>query len=214
MTDAEKDVAWRSLPEDFKRQLRCDYTTAESAYSLDPTNVRIEAHKYFLGMYFGKHNLTATEEESKFKVGDRVRLSPSAPLKDRFGFGDLFVEFPSIIKELDGDKALISYFDYELRDVPVEYLIPYTDEQEPKDDDGLAAKIERDAKMASDMTRSMINDEVNWLAYRMELAKEVTPKVISVLSDGGVSSDFCDNVIYKVATIVDGIVERLIGGER
>lgn len=56
------------------------------------------------------------------------------------------------------------------------------------------------------------NSEVDWLAYRMELAKEITPKVISAVSDNGISSDFCESAINKVATIVDGIVERLKGG--
>lgn len=56
--------------------------------------------------------------------------------------------------------------------------------------------------------------QVDWLAYRMELAKEISSKLIVALSDGGLSSDYCQSVIDETATIVDGIVERLKGGEK
>lgn len=56
------------------------------------------------------------------------------------------------------------------------------------------------------------DSQVDWLAYRMELAKEISSKLIVALSDGGLSSDYCQSVIDETATIVDGIVERLKGG--
>jgi hypothetical protein len=205
MTQDQQDAAWRSLPEDCKRQLRCDYATAESAHSLDPTNVRIETHKKFLDMYFGAHNLTVTEEEKpRFSKGDKV----------------LYVgekrEFANSIWRIDGEVFYNDYYkcdmvsslfdgDTHICNVPLSDLAPYTEEREQVDG----------RQEVVDMTlKTWLNSTPDWLAYRMELAKEVTPKVISALSDGGVSSDFCDNVIDKVATIVNGIVERLKGGEK
>ncbi len=335
MTDAEKDAAWRSLPEDFKRQLRCDYTAAESAHSLDPTNVRIEAHKYFLGMYFGKHNLTATEEPIQDKtmnkeellklrkergkqtliIGDKVRPisasgkplydgkvatiiekgmsgdevyyglyiegvaveKRSTPLigkseiigntsllapffaedlelvasraeeeeKPRFKVGDIvkvsqdmkwgngesdknkeiLLNAPSKITEIQGKYALIEGAGESVYGlIPLKYLIPYAEEQEPKNGksvDSLSSlqneipsmskeDAEELAKCLAELD-SAINkfkdSQVDWLAYRMELAKEVAAALIGK----GHNIAF---VAESTSLIVDGIVERLKGGEK
>lgn len=226
MTQEQKDAAWRSLPEDYKKELKEIYESLEC----DSKYKDGYAQAILMHTLFGKHNLTESEEEKPFKVGDRVRLSPSAPLKNRAGFGYLFVKFPSIIKELEGNKALISYFDYELRDVPVEHLIPYTEEK-PKNGkrvDFPSSSLqnrknltENDISSVSKETAedlSNLMDEVNnfiernripqvdWLAYRMELAKEV----VNGLLFTGKSPE---TIVDETTTIVNGIVERLKGGE-
>lgn len=207
MTDAEKDAEWRSLPEGFKRQLRCDYATAESAHSLDPTNVRIEAHKKFLEMYFGKHNLTATEDEKpRFKVGDKVVYVGC----NKDWIGSRFV--------IDGDIFYNDYFkclmassiscdDTHIGNVPLSDLTPYTEEQEPPLKVTAAESL---IQMAKD-EMGIVNDDTpksdtpDWLAYRMELAKEVVKVVYHHKTP---HKDIIDDTMQ----IVDGIVERLKGG--
>ncbi len=273
MTQEQKDAAWRSLPEEVKEEVCCDYSNALQAHSSDPNNPRIDAHIKFLEEYFGKHNLTATEEDKpRFKVGDCVKVHISN--NSVYRKGDVCLVM-SVIKdnngyhyELDRSRAML---------ISEEFLAPYTEEQEPKEetkvreinvgdivrvkretpcnlynnmpyafvdmpffvteievdcDNGLNDvahlrngstylnihphwlqkedvhhKWEKDGRQeVVDMTlKTWLNSTPDWLAYRMELAKEV---VKVVYHHKNPHKDIIDDTM----SIVNGIVERLKGG--
>lgn len=221
--------------------MSCDYSNALQAHSSDPNNPRIDAHIKFLEEYFGKHNLTATEEEKPFleikdadaeficRVGENPILSVKAPIdepKPKVKVGDIvkvsqdmdwgsetfkdaktcFCNTPSEIVEIKNDYATIkAIVNGVFAVIPLKELIPYTEEQEQVDG----------RQEVVDMTlKTWLNSTPDWLAYRMELAKEISSKLIVALSDGGLSSDYCQSVIDETVTIVNGIVERLKGGHK
>lgn len=106
MTDAEKDAAWRSLPEFFKEKVRRDYAKAVEALKFDPKNVWIEMHILFLAEYFGKHNLTATEDEkpkmvNKEKMRQKLELQEYAA-KNRKRLEVQEVKLGDVVKILRG----------------------------------------------------------------------------------------------------------------
>lgn len=225
MTQEQQDTAWRSLPKDFKRQLRCDYTTAESAHSLDPTNVRMEAHKKILEMYFGKQNLTMTEEEKpRFKVGDVVITTKDTSMYSMGWIGE--------IEQIDTNFAAVRLFVKDEITVKVDtnHLAPYTKEQEPKKgervdfsssslqnrknltENDISSVPKETAEDLSNLMAEVNNfiernqdSQVDWLTYRMELAKEVAVALIRK----GHNIAF---VAESASLIVDGIIERLKGG--
>ena len=228
MTGAEKDAVWRSLPEGFKRQLRCDYTTAESAHSLDPTNVRIEVHKKFLDMYFGAHNLTASEEETpretdidgKFHLGDKVVTTACCPLYGKGWIG-------TVVQCHDSDVDVA----FGLKVIPHVALcdLEHYTEQEPKNGESVdfaSSSLQNEisslskedaeelAKCLAELD-SAINkfkdSQVDWLAYRMELAKDILRYIISCST---LQEMKANELADYVMTTVDGIVERLKGGNK
>jgi hypothetical protein len=211
MTDAEKDAAWRSLPEDFKKEVRKDYADAKAAHGLDPTNVRIDMHIIYLERYFGKHNLTATEEEKpRFKVGDIVKVSQDMDWGSKT-FKDAkmcFCNTPSEIVEIKANHATIKAIVNGVSVViPLKDLIHCTEEQEPP---LKATAAEGLIQMAKDEMGIVDNDTPksgtpDWLAYRMELGKEVAVALIR----SGRDTTF---LAESTSLIVNGIVERLKGG--
>lgn len=217
MTDAEKDAAWRLLPEDAKDKARKEFRRHKGCNS-STGNDYCCGYIGALIDFFGKHNLTASKEEPRFKVGDKVVTTANQPL---YGAG-----WPGVIEKIDGIYADVRMFTENeiVFKADIGHLIPYAKKQEPKEDDdyehGLMAVLngenESRLKASTPLKTGIIYipDNPDWLAYRMELAKEICPKIISALSDNGVSSVFCQSVIDKVATIVDGIVERLKGGDK
>lgn len=189
MTDKEKDAVWRSLPESCQEKMREVYNDTHRLPKTEYDAGWNDGASSVLIRLFGAHNLTA-EEKPRSKVGDRIVFCGRTAK-----ITEVYPDNPDRVFVVFDDNGLGGVFG-------VEYIEPYT-EQEPKSEPKHGEIV---------IPVKAEYDESIWLPYRMELAKEISPKVIAALSEGGVSSDFCDNVIDKVTTIVDGIVERLKGG--
>lgn len=218
MTDAEKDAAWRSLPKGFKDEVKRIYAPFENWRD---DGRCINSGILMLEDFFGEHNLTATEEQEpkeetkvrKINVGDIVRVKRETPSSLYNNMPYAFVDMPFFVTEIEVDCDNNLNDTAHLRNGST-YLNIHPHWLQ-KEDIHHKWKTKDGRQEVVDMTlKTWLNSTPDWLAYRMELAKEVTPKVISALSDGGVSSDFCMSVIDNVTTIVDGIVERLKGGEK
>lgn len=222
MTDAEKDAAWRSLPEDIRMEIGKGYNELKSCKHItaDRRNGAMAAYENI----FGTHNLTATEEKKpRFKVGDKVVTTENGPLH---GAG-----WSGVIDKIDGIWAVIRMFteDEVVFFADIDHLVPYTEEQEQEDGENAAYMEEMLAgvrkgcvshiQTLKDLekklkSQSMDNDTPkssppDWLDYRMELAKEVVKEAMRF---EGISNS--ERVAYHTIAIVDGIVERLKGGEK
>lgn len=202
MTDAEKDATWRSLPDGFKKEVSRHYKSWHNSLAF-------EGECAVLDYLFGKHNLTASEEEKpRFKVGDCVKVFISN--NSVYRKGDVCLVM-SVIKdnngyhyELDRSRAML---------ISEEFLAPYTEEQKLKD--GTLGDIANNNANWSGDEREVIPKNypdlggllVDWLAYRMELAKEVVNGLLF-------TDKSPETIVDETTTIVNGIVERLKGGEK
>ena len=75
MTQEQQDAVWRALPKKAKEKAREEFRRHEGCNS-STGNDFCCGYVGALIHFFGKHNLTATEEEEKpkFKVGDCVKV--------------------------------------------------------------------------------------------------------------------------------------------
>lgn len=254
MTDAEKDAAWRSLPEVDKAAYRRIYHRE--------ANAGVESYgrgyRDALADAFGKHNLTATEEPIKDKTMNKEELLKSRKErgKQTLNIGDKVRAISASGKPLyDGKVATIIekgmlgnevYYGLYIESVTVENrsapligkseiicntsrLAPYfaedlelvarrdivsTEEQEPKNDNSNLSKEDAEelAKCLAavdDFIKESKMQQVDWLAYRMELAKEVVKEAMCFV---GISNS--EQIADHTMAIVDGIVERLKGGSQ
>lgn len=207
MTDAEKDAIWRSLPDGFKKEVSRHYKSWHNSLAFG-------SECAVLDYLFGKHNLTASEEEPRFKVGDIVKVSQDMDWGN--GGSDenkkILHTLPSEITEIQGENALIeSVVGGVCGLIPLKYLIPYVEERKlfggPMHGEiNLADKIINEEGKIS-VPVSIEYDDSIWLAYRMELAKEVATALIAK----GHNIAF---VPESTSLIVDDIVRRLKGGEK
>lgn len=211
MTDAEKDAAWRSLPEKVKEQFANDYSIALQAHSLDPNNARIDAHIKFLEECFGKHNISASEEEKpkeenkvrKINVGDIVRVKRDTPCTLYNNMPYAFVDMPFFVTEIEEDCDNNLNDTAHLRNGST-YLNIHPHWLQKED---VHHKWEKDGRqeVVDKTLKTWLNSTPDWLAYRMELAKELA---IAAMSRKG-----CID-IGELMDDVDGIVERLKGGDK
>lgn len=182
------------------------------AYRLDRAkDVWVDEH--YLAPYTEEQEPKEVNKVRKINVGDIVRVKRETPSSLYNNMPYAFVDMPFFVTEIEVDCDNNLNDTAHLRNGST-YLNIHPHWLQKED---IHHKWEtKDGRQeVVDMTlKTWLNSTPDWLAYRMELAKEVTPKVISALSDGGVSSNFCMSVIDKVTTIVDGIVERLKGGEK
>lgn len=232
MTHTEIYRAWHSLPEYYKEEVRKDYAKALEARVLDPRNDRIGAHIIFLEKYFGKHNLAAEKEElpkcKQLTNGDKVIIL-SEPFKGIFGEvsdfffdeGELFVQVVTKI----GEK-LIEPRNLELISSNGQNCEKSVENGDCGKEEGVISNLMTEISRLTERVNAMDRRSLcetplaglsvatdiqeprfvpNWLMYRMELAKDVT--IAMIRSIGRVEGD-------EVFEIVDGIVERLKGGQK
>lgn len=127
MTQEQQDAVWRSLPENIRSEIRKGYNELKYYWHItaDRRNGAMASYENI----FGKHNLTASEEEKpRFKVGDCVKVHISN--NSVYRKGDICLVM-SVIKdnngyhyELDRSRAML---------ISEEFLAPYTEEQEPRE---------------------------------------------------------------------------------
>ncbi|WP_301708630.1 hypothetical protein [uncultured Duncaniella sp.] len=127
MTDAEKDAVWRSLPDGFKKEVSRHYKSWHNTLAFG-------GECAVLDYIFGKHNLTASEEEkpkSELKHGEivipvraeyddsiwlacRMELAKELAVaamsrKGCIDINELMDDVDGIVERLKGGKNEISY---------------------------------------------------------------------------------------------------------
>lgn len=192
MTEKQQNYVWQMLTPEIREELKRDYSKALQANRIDPINERIDSHIVFLEKYFGKHNLATTEEKPRLKVGDQVCIKQCDIVHPKY-FG--------IIDEIVGIDGVY----YRLRNTDSRWTADALElyEESP------TVKICNESTAASIDSENECDAKVDWLAYRMELAKTLAVKVFALKDDQRPS-----NIAECVVSIVDGIVERLKGGDK
>lgn len=187
---------------------------------------------------FGKHNLTASEEkpretyiDGKFHIWDRVITTAYCPL-----YGKGWVGTVVRCHESDVDVA------FGLRVVPhvaLCDLAPCTEEQEPKNGERVdfpSSSLQNCKELTENDSSSMSKEDaeelakclaaiddsikeskmqqVDWLAYRMELVKLMLPKVISscdidYMTEDTFGWEHDEAIGYHVVKIANKIVKEL-----
>lgn len=163
-----------------------------------------------------RRDIVSTKEgKPMFKVGDMVVTTTSGLL---YGIG-----WTGMITHIEGNYAAVRMFtDNEITfKADMSHLAPCIKEQEPKNDDcddsssslqnEIPSMSKEDAEelakclaAVEDFVKEYKDSQVDWLAYRMELTKEVAAALIGK----GHEIAF---VAESTSLIVDGIVERLKG---
>lgn len=169
---------------------------------------------------------SSEEEKPRFKVGDIVKVSQDMD----WGNGEsdknkeILLNAPSFILEIQGENALLEGAGESVYGlIPLKYLIPYTEKQEPKNgkavdsssslQNGISSLSKEDAKelakylaAVDDFIKEYKDSQVDWLAYRKELAKEIS---VAYAEKGRFEPK---DIAVNTMLIVDGIVKRLKGG--
>ncbi len=219
MTQDQQYAAWRSLPEEVREEVSDYYKGWRDSISFGGECAVLE-------YIFGKHNLTATEEEKpretyidgKFHCGDKVVTTACCPLYGKGWIGTVVQ-----CHESDVDVA------FGLRVVPhvaLCDLAPYTEEQESKNGERVdsSSSLQNDISSLSkedaeelakclaavdDFVKEYKDSQVDWLAYRMGLAKDTLRYITSCSTPQEMKAN---ELADYVMTTVDDIVERLKGG--
>lgn len=217
MTDAEKDSVWRSLPDGFKKEVSRHCKSWNNSLAF-------ESECAVLDYIFGKHNLTATEEEKpRFDLGSKAIVCNGFN-RDNIKDGDIVTLF-GYDSALGGYNAVLNPIIG--TNIPNKHLAPYTEEQEPKNgkpvdfsssslQNEISSLSKEDAEELAKCLAEVNNfiernqaSQVDWLAYRMELAKDTLRDVTSCSTPQEMKAN---ELADYVMTTVDGIVERLKGG--
>ncbi len=211
MTDAEKDLAWRSLPEKAQAEIRQWYSN-----NYGQTVPLCVGFHTALSEVFGKHNLTTTKKE-------RPRFEE--------GFMAIFpgMNKPLPIHTIEDGVAMSWWDDGSVRCAsPIDMLRPYTEEQESKEDEHsdfephshqigdefstmseeTAGELVKCLAELDDSINKFKDSQVDWLSYRMELAKVIS---VAYAEKGRFAPE---DIAHNTMLVVDDIVARLKGSKK